>query len=95
MLTSTSISQFLALQVSGLQGDRISGVLDQQPDLPRQGLAAPGDAEATAPKQAACTHNATILMVFDAVAFGGAVGQFSAGCSAVPRTVLSGPESSR
>ena len=35
-----SISQFLALQVSGLQvsgvldqGDRISGVLDQHPDL--------------------------------------------------------------
>jgi hypothetical protein len=39
--TSMSISQFLALrvsglqglQVSGLQGDRISGVLDQHPDL--------------------------------------------------------------
>jgi hypothetical protein len=39
--TSTSISQFLALRVSGLQGlqvgsgqgDRISGVLDQHPDL--------------------------------------------------------------
>ena len=39
--TSISISQFLALrvsglqglQVSGLQGDRISGVLDQDPDL--------------------------------------------------------------
>ena len=33
-----SMSQFLALQVSGLQvsglqGDRISGVLDQDPDL--------------------------------------------------------------
>ena len=46
--TSMSISQFLALQVSGLQvsglqGDRISGVLDQHPDLPRQGLAV-GDA---------------------------------------------------
>lgn len=35
--TSTSISQFLALQVSGVQGDRISGVLDQHPDLPPQG----------------------------------------------------------
>ena len=40
MSTSMSISQFLALQVSGLQvsgvldqGDRISGVLDQHPDL--------------------------------------------------------------
>ena len=44
MSTSTSISQFLALQVSGLQGDLISGVLDQHPDLPRQGLAAVGDA---------------------------------------------------
>ena len=37
--TSMSISQFLALQVSGLQvsglqGDRISGVLDQHPDHP-------------------------------------------------------------
>jgi hypothetical protein len=39
--TSMSISQFLALRVSGLQGlqvgsgqgDRISGVLDQHPDL--------------------------------------------------------------
>ena len=39
--TLTSISQFLALRVSGLQGlqvgsgqgDRISGVLDQHPDL--------------------------------------------------------------
>ena len=39
--TSTSISQFLAARVSGLQGlqvgsgqgDRISGVLDQRPDL--------------------------------------------------------------
>ena len=40
--TSMSISQFLALQVSGVravqgvsgvQGDRISGVLDQHPDL--------------------------------------------------------------
>jgi hypothetical protein len=39
--TSTSISQFPALRVSGLQGlqvgsgqgDRISGVLDQHPDL--------------------------------------------------------------
>ena len=39
MSTSMSISQFLALQVSGLQvsglqGDRISGVLAQHPDLP-------------------------------------------------------------
>jgi hypothetical protein len=32
--TSMSISQFLAVQVSGLQGDRISGVLDQHPDHP-------------------------------------------------------------
>ena len=45
--TSMSISQFLALQISGLQisgvqGDRISGVLDQHPDLPPQG--AVGDA---------------------------------------------------
>jgi hypothetical protein len=35
--TSMSISQFLALRVSGVQGDRgdrISGVLDQRPDLP-------------------------------------------------------------
>ena len=31
--TSMSISQFLALRVSGLQADRISGVLDQHPDL--------------------------------------------------------------
>ena len=39
--TSTSTSQFLAVQVSGAQGDRISGVqggrisgvLDQHPDL--------------------------------------------------------------
>ena len=42
--TSTSISQFLAVQVSGLQvsgvqGDRISGVLHQHPDLPPQGAA--------------------------------------------------------
>jgi hypothetical protein len=50
MSTSMSISQFLALQVSGLQvsglrGDRISGVLgvlDQHPDLPRD--VAEGDA---------------------------------------------------
>ena len=46
--TSISISQFLALQISGLQisgvqGDRISGVLDQHPDLPPQGEAV-GDA---------------------------------------------------
>ena len=38
MSTSTSISQFLApqvsgLQVSGVQGDRISGVLMQDPGL--------------------------------------------------------------
>ena len=45
MSTSMSISQFLALQVSGLQvsglqGDRISGVLAQHPDhLPPQGVA--------------------------------------------------------
>jgi hypothetical protein len=45
--TSMSISQFLALQVSGhqvsgVQGDRISGVLDQHPDL--QGVAVGDDA---------------------------------------------------
>jgi hypothetical protein len=43
MSTSMLISQFLDLQVSGLQGDRISGVPDQHRDLPRQGLAV-GDA---------------------------------------------------
>jgi hypothetical protein len=48
MSTSTSISQFLALQVSGLQvsgvqGDRISGALDQHPDLVAVGVAV-GDA---------------------------------------------------
>ena len=48
MSTSMSISQFLALRVSGLQGlqvsgqgDRISGVLDQHPDL-AVGVAAGG-----------------------------------------------------
>ena len=50
--TSMSISQFLALrvsgrqglQVSGLQGDRISGVLDQHPDLAVAVGVAVGDA---------------------------------------------------
>ena len=53
--TSISISQFLALRVSGLQGrqvgsgqgDRISGVLDQHPDLAvgvAVGVAVVGDA---------------------------------------------------
>lgn len=45
--TSMSISQFPALQVSGLQvsglQDRVSGVLDQHPDLPAEGVAV-GDA---------------------------------------------------
>jgi hypothetical protein len=51
--TSMSMSQFLALQVSGLQvsgvqvsgvqGDRISGVLDQDPDL-AVGVVVVGDA---------------------------------------------------
>jgi hypothetical protein len=44
---SMSISQFLALRVSGLQGDRISGVLDQHPDLAvgvAVGVAVVGDA---------------------------------------------------
>jgi hypothetical protein len=44
-----SISQFLApqvsgLQVSGVQGDRISGVLDQHPDLAAAVGVAVGDA---------------------------------------------------
>lgn len=34
--TSMSISRFLAPQVSGLQGDRTSGDLGQDPDLPPQ-----------------------------------------------------------
>ena len=47
--TSMSISQFLApqvsgLQVSGVQGDRISGVLDQHPDLAVAVGVAVGDA---------------------------------------------------
>ena len=58
MSTSMSISQFLALQVSalqvsGLQGDRISGVLAQHPDhLPPQGVAVgvvAGDAKRPGP----------------------------------------------
>ena len=53
MSTSMSISQFLVLLVSGLQGvqvvsgqgDRISGVLDQYPD--RVAVGAEGDARAS------------------------------------------------
>ena len=53
MSTSMSISQFLVLLVSGLQGvqvvsgqgDRISGVLDQYPD--RVAVGAEGDARSS------------------------------------------------
>ena len=50
--TSMSISQFLApqvsgLQVSGVQGDRISGVLDQHPDLAVAVGVAVGDARSS------------------------------------------------
>jgi len=64
--TSISISQFLALrvsglQVSGVQGDRISSVLDQHPDLPPQGVAV-GDARSSGTSARSVTRQQRAVM---------------------------------
>jgi hypothetical protein len=65
--TSMSISQFLALRVSGVQadrGDRISGVLDQHPDLPA-GVAvgaAVGDARSSGTSARSVTRQQRTVM---------------------------------
>lgn len=56
MSTSTSISQFLALRISGVRDDRISDVLDPHPDPPRQGQAV-GDARSAVGRHTGGDHH--------------------------------------